>query len=291
MTERAAQYLADAFFKSGVAPTYFVAVPGWTQDTLTTACANDPNVVGGLIIKYVSFYTDAFWILYNAETQHVTPSLIYVSCWRQKAVQVAPTLSIHTQKSGPQISVPMAPLTAMAVLFTFRGSTSTTTAYQVGYGSLALITAAGGLSGNVGVYNPGHEALGVANRVALQSVVVTNKLCGIPIGDRALPGGSTLVQATSEMLGVLEPANGDAQITPSLEMIAGLKPNDRAQFANLIGVEGGLSSAMSSTNVPNKTTGNSTTLSTYPSVPQTSPPDSTIDPPLTTLCIALGATS
>src|SRR5665213_1927083 len=93
---------------------YYASAPGWTQDTLTTACSKDGNVVGGLVIKFASYYTDAYWILYNAETQHVTPSFIYISCWRGIPIQAAPAIGLETQKSGPEITIPIGPITGLA---------------------------------------------------------------------------------------------------------------------------------------------------------------------------------
>ncbi len=284
-SERTVEYLGLAFFKQAdEEPVYFVAVPGWTQDTLTTACANDDNVVGGLIIKYVSFYTEAYWIAYNAETQHVTPSLIFISCYNNKPIQVAPTINIFTQKSGPQISVPLGPLTALATLFTFKGSSSSTTAYQVDYGSLVFITAAGSLSGNVGVYNPGHEALGVANRVGLQATVVTQSLCGLQPKDPPIGVGKSqthLVADLAQMATILDqnsyftqktyvnfytvPARDTSNVTPEmnpgLDLIFGLEYNDQKYWKKDIGLPKEVSSSPStSTTVSTSTTSSSTTF-------------------------------
>lgn len=181
--------LGNAFFAShtGPPPFYFVAAPGWTQDTFAAACKTDRNIVGAVIIRSATFFTDAFWIAYYAETEHATPTFLYASCWKGIGTQLAPSVTVQTLKSSPQVTVPLGPLTGLSVLFSKPGNTNGT--YQVGYGALALVTALGTLNGNVGVYNPGNEAQALANDVSLEAVAITQRLCPkLVVSDITGPG-------------------------------------------------------------------------------------------------------
>jgi hypothetical protein len=215
---------------------YFVSAPGWNQDTLTTACSKDKNVVGGLVIKFASYYTDAYWILYNAETQHVTPSLVYISCWQGIAIMAAPTISIHTQKSGPQVTVPIGPISGLATLFGPPAASGNQPAWQVGVGTFAVATSLGAFNGNVGVYNPGHEALGVANRISLQAVVVTQAVCNFPntVPPLPLPGPLKLDEAVTQARLQLDPGSAtDASMFPQLRDIQAFEASEDATFPHL----------------------------------------------------------
>jgi hypothetical protein len=237
-TELTAKYMGMTFSGLQAAQpgpkgyVYFVSAPGWTQDTLSAACSKDGNVVGGLVIKFASFYTDGYWILFNAETQHVTPSLEYISCWHGMPFMAAPTMNIHTQKSVGQITIPVGPISGLATLF----GPSSTAAWQVGVGTFALATTLGTFNGNVGLYNPGHEALGVANQISLQTIAVTRALCGI---DEAVP--ATLVSRNETLAAIVERAKNslgtdaatDAQITPTLASIGQFRSNENAAFPHL----------------------------------------------------------
>ena len=159
-------------------PFYVVAAAGWTEDTLNAACKNDVNAMGGLIVKFVSFFVQSNWIVYTNERDHVQVQLIYVSCANQVAAHVSPAIAFHTITSAAhQFTVPIAPITGLSTLFTFHDSMSTTGVFQVKWGVLLLATALGGLSGNVGYLNPGHEVLDVARRLSPIAVDFTRIVC------------------------------------------------------------------------------------------------------------------
>jgi hypothetical protein len=173
-------------------PFELVATAGWSEDTLNQVCQNDHvDFAGALVVKFTSFITDANWLLFNTETQHVSPSFFFAGCRDSgkpdptrppgnevyTLVHLTPEIRIHTVKSDAQWTIPIAPVTALATLFTFKGNTNA--AYQVKYGILLLTTSLGGLNGNFGVYNPGHEALSAAAEVSHDAVMLTLKVCDV----------------------------------------------------------------------------------------------------------------
>jgi len=193
-TERIASAMSDAFLgnsnpspsPSGEAPVvpppyYFVAAAGWNEDTLNGACKNDPNAIGGLVVKYSGFFTQGNWLIFTTEREHIQPHFIFVSCANGVASHVSPAIAVLTERSRAQFTIPIAPVTALTALFTLKSSSpSPTTVYGIGYGALLLTTAIGGLSGDIGRIDPGHEALEVSERVARDAVQLTQTVCSVP---------------------------------------------------------------------------------------------------------------
>jgi hypothetical protein len=227
-------------------PLFFVSAPGWNQDTLTGACKADPNMVGGLIIDFTTFFTEANWVVFNAETEHVTPSLIYVSCWNEIPVVVTPTINLHTQKSPAQWTVPLAPVSGIITFFapvqkvvttstSTTSSSGTTTSTQVqgpatyGIGTTALLAAAGAFQGiNVGVYNPGHEALHLAQGTSIYVAAITQALCHLNVAS-----SNPLYDELTEAQAFLNPTSAmPEQMYPSFSEILGLDKDERYAFSS-----------------------------------------------------------
>lgn len=210
---------------------WMVSAPGWNQDTLSNTCKTDPNTVGGIVITFSAFYTDAYWILWNAETMHVTPSIAYISCVKGTPQVVTPTINLHTEKSKGVWTVPFAPLAGVAALFVPTGSTQTQTVSTTGgkkhttmvtttsttphdnWGVVVPLTIASSFSGNVGVFNPGSEALSAARVVSIDAAVVTRNLCAIPTpsANIQLSTQQTMADALKDAQHAIDP-NGDADI-------------------------------------------------------------------------------
>lgn len=180
----AAKLAVDYAVETDAYDVVFVAAPGWTQDTLSAACSQDANAIGGVIVKYVSYLTDANWLLWNAERQHVAPSVLFVSCANKVSTQVTPPIVLKTQQSNAELTIPIAPLTAVVSLFAWKNPNCTgksvaasCTAFTANNNILLGLTVFGGLSGNLGAYNPGDEFTKVAQLVAPDVEATTRTLC------------------------------------------------------------------------------------------------------------------
>jgi hypothetical protein len=208
-----------------------VSAPHWNQDTLANTCKADPNTIGGVVITFSAFYTDAYWLLYNAETLHVTPSFTFVSCVKGNPIVVTPTIKLHTEKSKATLTVPVAPITGIATLFIPSGSsknevvtttnsskhttqttttTSTSPFFNGTLGLLIPLTIATSFSGNFGVFNPGHEALDAARTISIDAAVVAQNLCAIPTPNVQMANGSKMSDAMAGAEDALDPS-GDAR--------------------------------------------------------------------------------
>jgi hypothetical protein len=234
-------------------PLYVVSAPGWNEDTLTSACKADSNMIGGIVIEFTSFYTEGGWLLINTETEHVTPSIKYLACYNSNPVWVTPTIAIHTLKSAAQWTVPLGPVAgAAALVFPTRQVTNTTsytplnsqymysTATQQnaipGVGSLGALAIAGSLSSaNLGVLNPGHEALDVAKGTAIFVGMITKALCNLggPTTDiklsRAIETTKDNVSSGSESF--LDPSANQA-IYPPLDAIKNLRATETSAITH-----------------------------------------------------------
>jgi len=200
-TQLIARQLGDDFLVPPVAqllphaslpkpPLFIVAATGWTQDTLTNACLSDPDAVGGLVVKFTSFYVESNYLFYATEQQHITPTIFYVSCSGGHAYVATPPVTIYTMTSKSQTTYPVAPYAAMGSLFTYKGGTG---AIQVSTNVLVLTTVVSALSGNVGYYNQGREAYSVARQIKYDASALTGYACAgrfLPPYDQPQPNAT-----------------------------------------------------------------------------------------------------
>lgn len=304
-TEAIAYALSQAYLVRSNAPPniYFVAAIGWTEDTLSKVCQSDPNAIGGLIVKYTAFFTQGNWLAFTTESEHIQPQFILVSCANQVASHVTPAITVLTEKSPSQVTFPISYITALSTLFTFHGST--TSAYQVKYGYLVLATSLGGLSGNVGLLNPGHEAVKVAGRVANDAVKIVDYVCErdqskkvdntrifpkkTELGNYKFPDGSDLY----DIAGTSNPG-----MTPEYEVLTTLWPRElialkTASALNLSAWNTAPSPAPSYNPlaiaiVPPPTPTPRRKIPLHPGPTPTPSPQPTITPPLGSVCQHLG---
>jgi hypothetical protein len=211
-TELIAKQLAADFVPQK--SVYFVAAPGWTEDTLDTACQNDPNAIGGLVVKFTSFFVESDWLVYNTESQHVTPVLFLKGCHGVTPYVATPPLHIYTIKSRNETTVPIAPIVATGALFTYPGGMN---AFSVGDSALALATVATSLSGNVGYLNQGHEALTIARQISTDASAFTGFVCNYGNFVGRYRSASATTPLTSPNPGPIIPPSPEPSPTPSLD--------------------------------------------------------------------------
>jgi hypothetical protein len=297
-TELIARQLGGDFTPSK--SVYFVAATGWTQDTLNTTCQNDPNAVGGLVVKFTSLEVEGSWLLYNTESEHVTPTMFLVGCHGPLAYVATPPINIYTMKSHAQWTVPIAPVTALGALFTYKGNTMG--AVQTNLDTLVIITAASALSGNVGYLNQGREALDVAEDLKFDASAFAGYVCkgGEFQGRYAvatpspMPATNVGTTASSAAAAVDSFANAPidlqrASIRKRLEYVfAGLRKEQTTDFPALYGPYATPTPSVSN---PPAAPGGATTqgLASVSSNRLYSPPDSANVSPLDSLCTALGS--